>query len=93
MAVLWVRNKDSMVDGHFGGNEFYMTFFRGQNDFVEHYPLQNPNSVLLKMASFRSQDDNTRGCYSESYLSGCKVILRALMILMLMAIQCFFVSG
>ena len=71
----------------------FIWHFRGQNDFVEHYPLQNPNSVLLKMASFRSQDDNTRGCYSESYLSGCKVILRALMILMLMAIQCFFVSG
>ena len=34
--------------------------------------------VIIGKTCFRSQDDNTRGCYSESYLSGCsKVVLPA----------------
>ena len=34
--------------------------------------------IIGKNICFRSQDDNTRGCYSESYLSGCsKVVLPA----------------
>ena len=64
-----------------------MTFQRS-TCFCWTLSVSEPKMFLLKMASFRSQDDNTRGCYSESYLSGCKVILRAMMILRLMAIQC-----
>ena len=59
MAVLWVQ-KSIMVDGHFDGNEFDMTF-------VENYSFHNQNGVLLEMAFSGAKTTTRQGVTANPY--------------------------
>ena len=51
--------------------------------------FQREHIIAYKAACFRSLDDNTKGCYSEFYLSNCNVSLRHIKSLNVDHINCF----